>query len=244
MNGKKSRDQLWSDVKSGKVHSKTDSPTNYKTTIEYLEYLKYRTTIEYLEYLKTYSEQGVDSVSEIIGLWTSGKQVHSLLHSMCRRKIHPDHWVDAIDAFTTRSDRSIKVVEFLKQPQYEALWGEGHASPRNLTKRPSKKELEQKVAELEMELEKKKDENKSLEERSHEAQDQLTRMKAIVEDLVYQLKAERECTNGDAYEKQLMLKDLNGTPDNLGWYKLDQMRRAQSELENHFGVQKKEAKNS
>lgn len=266
-NGITSKRKLWDDVTENKV----------KGSHKEYEFCKSQKALEqsvkFLKFLYKYSSEGFTSPSDIVSVWTE-KDIHTLCTAMCRYDIHPDHWLDTIDDYTNRQDRSIKESDFLKQPKYKTLWGPNHVSPRERAKSQSKKEIEQERDELKTLLEEKTLEHKEYIEtfdaelsktkvgndllqaenerlknrcdvrhqRNLNYRKHLKQAKSKCKSLGEHLEAEWDASSGDAYEKQLTLKDLNGTPDDLGWYKLDQMRRVQSELEAHFGVTKKTTK--
>ena len=214
--GVTSKRQLWSDIKSGSLRTIDEydccsTPSNWETTLDLLQYLNAE------------SKKGVASVSAVVQEWCDGRDVHSIMHAMARREIHTDHWLEIISEYKKRENKStVKQYEFLKQPKYKALWRAEELQTRSRSKSCSKEELLGIKSDYECFL-------KVWEEDSKEARERCSELRV-------QLEAEREHASGDAFEKALTLKDLNGNPDELGWHLLEQMRKNREQLEKHLNI--------
>lgn len=221
-NGNTSKRQFWNDVKTNQIRSKEEyefvtSDTNYHETKEFLNFLN------------EHSKNGVLSVSSIIVRWEI-EAIHTILHGLCRYDIHPDHWIKLIDEYQNRPDKSaLKPPEFLKQNQN--LWGEKATTPRNRKKSLSSKELREQNKSLLFQVEQKE---KDLNEYVEMFDEELKEKKDQIQRVEEQLEAEVNELDGIEFEKELMMKDMNGEPDDLGWYKLDEYRRVKAQLFKHF----------
>lgn len=214
-NGNTSKRQFWNDVKLNEIRSKDE----YEFTTSDTNYFE---TKEILTFLNEHSKSGVESVSPIISRWEV-ETIHTILHGLCRYDIHPDHWMDLIDEYQSRPNKSsLKPPDFLKQKQH--LWGERAAIPRNRKKSLSNEQL--------------REQNKMLSSQVKQREEELDEFVEMFDEELKekrdQLEAEVNEINGIEFEKELMMKDKNGKPDDLGWYKLDEYRRVKDQLFNHF----------
>ena len=218
--GNTSKRQFWSDVKKEVVREQAEyefitSKTNYAQTKVLLSFLN------------EHSKNGVGSVSQIIKRWEE-ESIHTILYALCRYDIHPKHWNDLIDESLYRSDKS-SLKPLLEKNEH--LWGEKATTPRNRKKSLTNNEL--------------KSLNNALQDQAQHAQKEfdefveafdgeLQEKQSQVQRIGEQLEAEVNELEGIEFEKELILKDRNGNPDELGWYKLDEYRRVKDQLFDHF----------
>jgi hypothetical protein len=212
-NGSTSKRQFWSDVKKDTVREMTEyefitSKTNYDQTKTLLSFLN------------DHSKNGVGSVSQIIKRWEE-ESIHTILYALCRYDFHPKHWNNLIEEMKNRSDKS-SLKPLLEK--YELLWGEKATTPRNRKRSLTNNELKDQTRHAQKELD---EFVEMFDGEIKEKQDQIQRVEE-------QLEAEVNELEGIEFEKELVLKDINGNPDELGWYKLDEFRRVKDQLLNHF----------
>ena len=221
-NGNTSKRHFWNDVKSNQIRSLEEYEFITSAT-------NYRETKEILLFLNEHSKNGVRSVSQIISLWEV-EPVHTILHGLCRYDIHPDYWMGLIDEYQSRPNKSsLKPPEFLKQKQH--LWGERAATPRNRKKSLSNKQLKEQNKMLSSQVEEREEElNEYLDMFDVELEEKDKQIQRVKE----QVEADLNELDGIEFEKELMMKDKNGKPDDLGWYKLDEYRRVKDQLFDHF----------
>lgn len=221
-NGSTSKRHFWNDVKSTQIRSLEEYEFITSAT-------NYRETKEILLFLNEHSKNGVRSVSQIISLWEI-EPVHTILHGLCKYDIHPDHWMDLVEKYQSRSDKSsVKPPEFLKS--HSELWGERAVTPRMRKKSLSNKELKEQNSVLISQVEERKEElNEYLDMFDVELEEKDKQIQRVKE----QLEADVNELDGIEFEKELMMKDKNGNADDLGWYKLDEYRRVKDQLFDHF----------
>jgi len=221
-NGSTSKRNFWNDIKSNQIRPLEEYEFITSAT-------NYRETKEILLFLNEYSKNGVGSVSQIISIWEI-ESIHTILHVLCRYDIHPDHWVNLVEKYQSRPDKSsVKSSDFLKQ--HRKLWGERAVTPRQRGKSLSFKELKEQNCVLISQVEEREEElNEYLDVFDVELEEKDQQIQRAKE----QLEADVNELDGIEFEKELMMKDKNGNADDLGWYKLDEYRRVKDQLFDHF----------
>lgn len=207
--------QMWEDVKAGKVRPMDEYEfCNSKRT--------YDEAVKYLPYLDKYNQEGVESTSIIIQLW-SNQDIMSFMYPLCSKDVHPDHWIELIEAYREREDKDVKFHRFLKE-DHKNLWGDNATHTRERRRATTTRELQSALEKAQSELE----------EYIQTFDQELKRRDERIAELEDLLEAERATLSGDEFEKKLSLKDLNGEPDtSAGWALYEAFRHLQEEVLKH-----------